>query len=312
MCGRVPALVTGIAGIVLNVFADYALMFGHFGLPALGLVGAGVASALVNTAMFACLMVFVLMDRRLRRYRLAGRFWRTDWPQLWELLRVGTPIAGRRTGPRSVCFWWPPCWWDCSARRPWRPMRWPGQCAAIVFMVALGISQAATVRVGRAVGAGDSGGCGPFGLDGVDDGACVFGRAGGGVQRFRRRNCRPVSGFLGGGEPRAIELAASLLVVAAMLHVADAAQVAGLGALRGLKDTKVPMLIALGGYLGIGLPGAAALGVGVGFGVLGIWAGRCGRPSPPSRCCWRGVFRAQSQALLRMAEHPPAGQVGAT
>ena len=87
------ALVVTTLGIAINGLADYALMFGHFGLPRLELVGAGIASAAVNIVMFLGLLCFALRDRRLRRYRLLGRFWRADWPRFFEIIRLGLPIA---------------------------------------------------------------------------------------------------------------------------------------------------------------------------------------------------------------------------
>ncbi len=68
-------------------------MFGHFGFPAMGLEGVGLASAIVTTLMFLAILTFVLTDRRLRRYRLWGNFWRSDWPQLWEIITIGVPLA---------------------------------------------------------------------------------------------------------------------------------------------------------------------------------------------------------------------------
>jgi len=102
------ALVTAAGGIAVNGVADYALMFGHFGFPSLGLAGAGLASAVVSSFMFAALLVFVLTDRRLRRYRLLGRFWRPDWAQFWEIVVVGLPI-GITVLAKSGCSLPPPC-----------------------------------------------------------------------------------------------------------------------------------------------------------------------------------------------------------
>lgn len=86
-------LVVTILGIGLNAVLDYALMFGNLGAPEMGLDGAGVASALVNLFMFSALLIYVMCDRRLRRYRLMGRFWKIDWAAMREIARVGLPIA---------------------------------------------------------------------------------------------------------------------------------------------------------------------------------------------------------------------------
>lgn len=86
-------MVVTVLGVGLNALANYALMFGHLGFHRLGLLGAGVATAAVTTFLFLALLIFVLLDRRLRRYRLLGRWWRLDWSQIYEVVRLGLPIA---------------------------------------------------------------------------------------------------------------------------------------------------------------------------------------------------------------------------
>ncbi|TBR29975.1 MAG: MATE family efflux transporter, partial [Reyranella sp.] len=87
------ALAAGIAGVVANAAVAWVLIFGHLGLPKLGLVGAGVATTLADTLMFALLAAVILTDRRFRRYHLFGRFWRADWPRFRELWHLGLPIG---------------------------------------------------------------------------------------------------------------------------------------------------------------------------------------------------------------------------
>ena len=86
-------LVVTIVGVGVNALGNYTLMFGNFGFPALGVVGAGVSTSIVNTVMFIVLMAFVLQDRRFKRYYLLVRFWRSDWPRFREILRLGMPIG---------------------------------------------------------------------------------------------------------------------------------------------------------------------------------------------------------------------------
>ena len=87
------ALVATLVGIAVNALGNYLLMFGHFGLPRLELVGAGISTALVDLFLFLALAGFVVRDRKFRRYRLFARFWRADWPLFVEVLRVGLPIG---------------------------------------------------------------------------------------------------------------------------------------------------------------------------------------------------------------------------
>jgi hypothetical protein len=138
-----------------NALADYGLIFGAFGLPALGLRGAGIATALTNACMFLGLLGYVLVDRRFRRFQILGRLWRPDPAHLREIFRIGLPIgvtlvmevglfatAGFLIGLIGTA--------QLAAHQI------ALQCASVTFMVPLGLAQAATVRVGLAAGAGDA------------------------------------------------------------------------------------------------------------------------------------------------------------
>jgi MATE family multidrug resistance protein len=235
-------LVVVVLGIGLNALADYALMFGHFGFPRLGLIGAGVATAIVTTFMFLALLTFVLIDRRLRRYRLLGRFWRVDW-SLMGLIGTAALAA------HAIA----------------------NQCAVIVYMVPYGIAQAATVRVGRAVGAGKHQAMARAGWTALALGigfaflpAAAFWFLGDAIVDIFLDTARPEN-------KTSIDLAVSFLAIAALLQFADATQATAFGALRGLKDTRGPMLISLAGYWGLGLTSAAVFGVYLDFGGQAIW-----------------------------------------
>jgi MATE family multidrug resistance protein len=89
----VAGMVVTAAAIVLNALLCWAFMFGRLGAPDLGLAGAGLASSIASSFMVAALVGFIGWDRRFRRYRLLGRFWRADWPRFAEVWRIGTPTA---------------------------------------------------------------------------------------------------------------------------------------------------------------------------------------------------------------------------
>ena len=266
------ALVVTTLGIAINGLADYALMFGHFGLPRLELVGAGIASAAVNIVMFLGLLCFALRDRRLRRYRLLGRFWRADWPRFFEIIRLGLPIAVIAMAEFGM-FLASALLMGLLGTSPLAAHAIALQCVAVVYMVPLGISQAAAVRVGRAVGAGNPLAAARAGWVAM---AVSFALAVPPALLFWFWGGALVDLFLDGARPgnkATIELAVSLLAVAALFQFADATQVTALGALRGLKDTRGPMLIAIGGYWGLGLPAAALFGVYLNFGGQAVWIG---------------------------------------
>lgn len=289
-------LVVAVLGIGVNGIADYALIFGQFGFPALGLIGAGIATATVNFFMFSSLLGFVLIDRRLRRYRLLGRFWRADWPQLLEIFQVGLPI-GVTVLAEIGMFLAAALLVGMLGTVPLAAHAIALQCAAIAYMVAYGIAQAATVRVGRATGAGDHRGAARAGWTGLTLGigyaflpAAAFWFLGGVI----------VDLYLGPMQPDTAavkDLAVSFLAVAALFQLADAAQVTIMGALRGLKDTRMPMLIALAGYWGLGLTSAAFFGVYLGHGGEAVWAGLAVGLSTVGICLVQR-FRIQSRRAI--------------
>ena len=263
-------LVVTILGIAVNGLANYALMFGHFGFPRLELVGAGISSAMVSTFMFAALLGFVLIDRRLRRYRLLGRIWRADWSALREIARVGTPIAVTELAETGM-FVASGLLMGLLGTTSLAAHAIASQCAALAFMVPGGMAQAATVRVGRATGAGDVHGAARAGWTAV---ATVTAFSIVPATAFWFLGDEIIGLFLDVGRPEngpVITIAVGLLAVAAVFQFADAIQVVSLGSLRGLKDTTGPMVITLAGYWGLGLPAAALFGVHWGYGAQGIW-----------------------------------------
>jgi MATE family multidrug resistance protein len=263
-------LVVAILGIAINGLADYALIFGNFGFPRLEIVGAGVATSIVTSFMFFGLLGFVLIDRRLRRYRLLGRFWRADWPQFLEILRIGIPIGVIHLAEIGM-FLASALIMGLLGTTALAAHAIAIECVSVTYMMPLGISQAATIRVGRAVGAGDHRTAARAGWIGVFLGigfACLSAAAlwfyGG-----------PIAGlFLDASQPEnqaAIALAVSFLAIAALFQVVEAIMATSLGALRGMKDTRGPMIIALTGYWGIGLPSAVLFAIYLDFGGQAVW-----------------------------------------
>ncbi|SLN35331.1 MATE family efflux transporter [Oceanibacterium hippocampi] len=263
-------LIVALGGILLNALLDYALMFGHFGSPALGLVGAGLASAFVNVAMFLALAGVVLADRRFRRYRLLARFWRADWPELARIFRLGLPIGITQLSEIGA-FLAAALLMGLLGTTALAAHAIAVQCVAVIYMIPLGIGQAATVRVGYAVGAGDRPAARRAGWTALALSASFALLPIAGFLFLGR----PIVGlFLGAPSPATeptATLAVSLLAFAALFHLVDALQVTTLGVLRGYKDTRVPMLIAIVCYLGLGLCSAWYFGIAAGHGSQAIW-----------------------------------------
>ena len=268
-----PALVISAGAIGLNAVLDYALINGGLGIPALGVLGAGIASATANASMFLGLALWVALDRRLSRFRLAGRFWRTDWRRMRELVGVGLPIAGTMlmeigifSATALVMGWFSP--------RAVAAHAVALQVASACFMVPMGIGQAATARVGLAAGGGDAGGAWRAGWTAIGLGAAFMGLT---ALLLLTIPERIVSLFLAEELEETRALAANLLMIAGIFQLADGVQAVAAGALRGLKDTRMPMLFAALGYWGLGLPIGLGLGFTAGFGPFGVWIGlACG------------------------------------
>ena len=264
-------LAISVVGILLNALLGWALIFGHFGLPALGIIGGGMASSIVWAALALALAVVLVTDRQFRRFRLFGRWWRSDWPRFGALVRLGLPIGLTMSFEGAVfgaaAFLMGLIDADSVAAHAVAL-----QVAALSFMVPLGLGQAATVRIGSALGRGDRPGITRAGwtawLLGVGFMAAMA--------VFMWMAPRPlVTLFLDdtAANARVVALAVNFLAIAAVFQVADGAQVVGAGMLRGLHDTRVPMLFALFGYWGIGIGAGAWLAFRRGWAGQGIWAG---------------------------------------
>lgn len=266
------AMVASIIGILFNALANYALIFGNFGMPALGLFGAGIATALTETFLLVSLLIFILIDRQFRRYSILGRFWRPDWQRFFEIWRLGFPIAitlvmeiGLFSSSGFLMGWIGTV--ELAAHQI------ALQCAGVTFMVPLGLSQAATIRVGLAVGRNDPSAVYRAGMAAIALGI-VFMAVMAAVLLTWPESI--VALFLNENDGAHLDVAAfavTLLMLAAIFQVFDAGQVVGIGCLRGLKDTQIPMLYAAISYWFIGLTCSAVLAFGFGLGGVGIWIG---------------------------------------
>ncbi len=267
-----PALYVSLAAIAFNAFADWVLMFGKLGFPALGIVGAGIATTLSNLFMLAGLVVILLTDRRFRRYRLFGRLWRPDWARFRSLWRLGLPMAATLTFEVSI-FNAAAFAMGLISPTAVAAYQIAIQLASATFMVPMGVGQAATVRAGRAFGAGD--------LDGIGRAGSAAFLLGIGFMALTALMFVLMPGpliaiFLDLSQPanaEVVQLATAFLVWAAIFQLVDGAQAVGNGLLRGLHDTRVPMIYALIGYWGLGFPLGLLLAFKAGFGGVGIWMG---------------------------------------
>ncbi len=296
------ALWIGGSAVALNALLVWTLMFGHFGFPELGLPGAGIATTLTNTYMAAGLAVLISLDRRFRRYHLFGRLWRPDWSRFRTIWRIGLPIAVTLAFEVTI--------FNASAflmglisARALAAHAIAMQFTSLAFMVPLGLGTAATVRVGRAFGAGDVAGIARAGWSAYAM-ALVYACGTATLMLFYGRTL--VGIFLDLGNPdnaAVIDLAVSFLVWAGLFQLVDGAQATGSGMLRGLGDTRVPMVLAGIGYWGIGLPLGVVLAFGVGLAGVGIWMGlSAGLAAVAAMMTVRWIWRERLGLTRRLPE----------
>ncbi|WP_419825238.1 MATE family efflux transporter [Sphingomonas sp.] len=266
------ALLVGASAVVTNAVINYGLIFGHYGLPRLGIRGAGIGSALSNLLMFVGLAAVIHLHPRLRRYRLLGRWWRADWQRFREVWRLGLPIA-LTLGLEVTVFNAAVFLMGLIGTPELAAHAVAIQIAALCFMAPLGLAQAATVRVGTAYGRGDRTAIARAGWSAFVIMLAVMGC----TATLLLAAARPLVGlFLDLRDPtqaHVVALAVSFLSVAALFQLVDGAQAVGAGMLRGLHDTAVPMLFAGLGYWVAGFGTAIGLAFGLGWGGLGVWIG---------------------------------------
>jgi multidrug resistance protein, MATE family len=271
-----PGLWITLAAIPANAVLVYLLIHGAMGLPRLELFGAGLATSLINFAMFLAGLWFAHRRRPFRKYHVLGRIWRVDWMLMRQLVVIGAPI--------SIAFLMEYGLFAAAAilmgligTTALAAHQIALQVTAILFMVPFGIGMAATVRVGHAVGRHDAAAVRRAGLVATALGIAVVSVLTLGVMLGRFAIARFFFGEAVESAGVAIELTATLLMVGATFFVADGIQTIAAGALRGMSDTRVPLLLAAIGYWLIGFPSAYGLAFPAQFGAVGVWIGlSCG------------------------------------
>jgi multidrug resistance protein, MATE family len=292
-------LAASALGVVLNAVLGWALIFGRLGLPRLGIFGGGLASSIVWSLLALILVVIVLTDRQFRRFQVFGRLWRPDWPRLRQLIRLGLPIGLSFTFEVTVfaaaVYLMGLIDADSVAAHAIAL-----QIAALTFMVPLGLSQAATVRVGRALGRRDVEAISRAGWTAFGLGVAFMTVMALAMWIFPRDL---ILLFLDeDGNQRVIALAVSFVTVAAAFQIFDGAQVVAAGMLRGLHDTRVPMLIAVFGYWAVGIGVGIGLAFGAGWGGVGVWIGLAtGLGLVAVLLIWRWTLRGRLAPLVSAA-----------
>ena len=252
---------------VVNAALCYALVFGHWGAPQMGLMGSAWATLMARVLMAALMAAYVLGARRLHVYRAAVRSWWPDGPTLARLLGLGAPIAvqmGFEVGAfaaAAIMIGW-------LGAVPLAAHQVAINLASITYMAATGIAAAATIRVGKLNGSGNLAEARQAGFA-----AYVLGFGFMATMAGLFIATRHQAPLLYSHDPVVVAQAGTLLLIAALFQVSDGLQVMGLGALRGLEDVKVPSVVALLAYWVVALPLGYFLGFRLHWGAPGVWLG---------------------------------------
>lgn len=259
-----------VASLVLNAAINYALIFGNFGFPEMGLRGAAVASLSVHTASFVILAIYAA--RKNAHHSLFQRFWRPDPEAFWNVFRLGWPIGITVLAEVGMFT-------AATAMVGWVGVIEVGahgialQVASLSFMFHLGLSHAVTVRAGAAQGRGDWVGLRRGASVSLVISILVAALASLSFFLFPETLLKV---FVSPNEPNLEALllrGTTLLYIAAAFQFFDAMQVMGTGLLRGLQDTKVPMYFATVSYWVIGVGSGYVLGFVVMWEAVGVWIG---------------------------------------
>ena len=259
-----------VLATVCNGLINYALIFGNWGAPEMGIQGAAIASMFTQLVGMLGVVVYAILV--LPQHQLFVRFWRADWEMLMRVFRLGIPIGftglsetGLFTATAVMMGW--------LGTVPLAAHGIALQCASITFMLHLGISNVATIRAGNAFGRGDrehlaKGAYVVFAMSLVAALLAVVG--------FLLWPEPLVLAFMQPSEPardQILAIGVGLLAMAALFQLVDGAQVIALGLLRGVQDTKVPMYMAAFSYWGIGMPCSYIFGFVLGYEGIGVWMG---------------------------------------
>lgn len=263
-------LLSTVGLAIINVPLNWIMIFGNLGFPELGIKGAAIATLIAATGSFVILAVYII--RKFPEHELFRRFWVSDSAAISTVFRLGLPIGltgiaeGGLFSASAVMMGW-------IGEVPLAAHGIALQLSALTFMSHLGLSQGLTVRAGQALGRRDE----PYlrdatwaalGLSGVWVLITVL--------LYLTIPQLLIGLFLSPSEPDkagVIAIGANLLAMAALFQLVDAGQVQMAAVLRGLQDTRIPMMLAIASYWLLGAPAAYLCGFVLGWGPVGIWVG---------------------------------------
>ena len=262
-----PTMVLGFGGLLVLVPLGYLLTFGLYGLPELGAGGLGIASAVMMWAQAIVFVLYLWRSRRFAGLRLFARFDPPHWPPIRGLLATGLPI-GVTVAMEGSLFIVTALLIGRLGSVPVAAHQIAINVASLCFMIPLGLAEATTVRVGHALGRGNA-----FDVRRAAFAGYTLALVTQSLSALVLLSGNHLLVALYTRDTAVAALAASLLLYAAAFQFPDGIQVLSAGALRGLKDTRMPMFLAAFAYWGVGMPLGAGLGLYLGWGPRGMWIG---------------------------------------
>jgi MATE family multidrug resistance protein len=252
---------------LLNFGLNYLLIYGHGGFPRMGLNGAAIATLISRIVMALLMVAFIWQSPRFAKYRQHTQRKLLSLKHVRRIFKLGLPIAGQMLFEMSA-FSFSAIMIGWLGAKQLAAHQIAINVASVTYMMASGIAAAATIRVSNELGRGRFMEMRQAGFSSIMM-ALFFMTAMAGILIISK-NYIPLFYVQ---DTVVIEISAGLLVIAALFQLSDGVQVAGLGALRGLEDVKVPGIISFLAYWVVGLPTGYILGFKLHMGVNGIWTG---------------------------------------
>lgn len=262
-----PIMYVAAVGLVVNVFGNWVLMYGKLGLPALGAVGCGVASAIAMWVMLGAMVLYVVRHPRYRGFELAASLDPPSWARLRDLLSLGLPISVSFVSEAGL-FSAVGLLMGTLGAAVVAAHQIAINYAATMFMIPLGLHSALTIRVGHTLGRGDPVLARRIGIIGIFMCGAVMVISALILLLFRG----PIAAFYT-VDTEVRQIAVSLLTMGMIFQISDGLQVGAAGALRGYKDTRIPMLLNFGSYWLVAFPLAWYTGIVARLGPQAVWVG---------------------------------------
>ncbi len=270
------------SAIPLNVFFNYSFIYGKFGFPELGAVGVGYATSCVWVFLFFAMLIYTINARRHHHLALFTHICRPQWQVIKEFLSVGTPM-GIAFGMEVLMFCMAGLMIATYDTHTMAAHQIALNFASMTFMIPLGIADAITARVGFAVGEGSPKNVQRAGQTGILLAACCMTLSASIMLFFPGLVTRIYT-----DDMQVQVIAIGFLFLAGIFQFSDGLQVSAAGALRGMKDTRFPMLISLTAYWIIGFPSGWLFANHTSLGPAGYWAGMiCGLSTAALLLNWR-------------------------